>query len=226
MRIQTVPAPAPPAAPAAPAIPGPVIAGAPRNAPNEILDAFREQRSELRDQLERLENQRNDLRQEAQQAQATGADKTGIEARIVAIDARIAGLDKQIAEADLNVARAAAVPGAVVPDPPEPPRSGPPEEFFVIMGIMIVFIAFPLAVAYARRIWKRTGQVVSAIPQEIYERFNRVDQAVDAIAVEVERIGENQRFLTRAIADEKSLGAGPAERVEVGQRDAEKQPRR
>jgi hypothetical protein len=41
-------------------------------------------------------------------------------------------------------------------------------------------------------------------------RLARVEQAVDAVAVEVERIGESQRFLTKVLTD-KSLPAGSGE---------------
>jgi hypothetical protein len=218
------PQPPTPPAPAA-AIVGspqaPIIGG---SDPSQVLQAFREQRSELRDQLGRLESQRRDLSRQLQQPTVGGANQTGLEARIASIDARIAAVDKQIAEADMAVARSAAIPGAVIPDPPEPPRRGPPEEFWVFLGFLTVLVVFPLTIAYARRIWRRGAQIVSAIPQEIYDRFNRVDQAIDSVAIEVERIGEGQRFLTRVVADQqRSLGAGPAERVEAPEREPARQ---
>jgi hypothetical protein len=42
---------------------------------------------------------------------------------------------------------------------------------------------------------------------EIAERVNRIETAVDATAIEVERISEGQRFTTRLLADR---GATPA----------------
>jgi hypothetical protein len=38
-------------------------------------------------------------------------------------------------------------------------------------------------------------------------RLQRVEQAMDAVAVEIERVGESQRFLTKVLTD-KSLNAG------------------
>jgi hypothetical protein len=73
----------------------------------------------------------------------------------------------------------------------------------------------PIALAYARRIWKKGVQTVAEIPQDIYERFNRIDQAIDSVAVEVERIGENQRYVTKVVNEQRGLGAGPAERVDA-----------
>ena len=210
--MQQPPIPPPPAVPSTPVIVGGgSLLGAD---PSQVLEAFRQQRGELRDQLERLEGQRENLVEELQTL-PEGA-RAGIQARIAAIDARIASVDKAIADADASVARAAAVPGAVVPEPPPPERSGPPEEFFVFLMVLTVFIGVPLAIAYARRIWRKSVTTVAAIPQEIYERFSRIDQAIDSVAVEVERIGENQRYVTKLVADQqRAVGAGPAERIEV-----------
>ncbi|HMC54786.1 MAG TPA: hypothetical protein VKH19_06400, partial [Gemmatimonadaceae bacterium] len=132
--------------------------------------------------------------------------------------------ETQLAAADANVARAAAVPGAIVIPPPMK-REGPPEEFYVLSGLFVFVVLFPLAIAYARRIWRRGAQVVTQIPQEIYERFSRLDQSIDAIAVEVERIGEGQRYLTRLHGDQqRSVGPGAAERVQmpVGEKERQK----
>ena len=203
------PTPAPPA----PAAPAPVIAGGFRADPSQVLQGYREQRGELRDQLDRLENQRENLTEQLVNA-PDGAAKAGIQARIAAIDARIASVDKALADADASVARAAAVPGAVIPEPPEPIRNGPPEEFFVFLMVLVLFVGMPIAVAYARRIWKKSVTTVTAIPQEIYDRFNRIDQAIDSVAVEVERIGEGQRYVTKLVND-RAIGAGPAEPVKA-----------
>ena len=37
--------------------------------------------------------------------------------------------------------------------------------------------------------------------QELSDKIDRVGQAVEAVALEVERIGESQRFLTRVLSD-------------------------
>jgi len=60
--------------------------------------------------------------------------------------------------------------------------------------------------AYLRRIRRKDAYV----PAERYDdhRLARIEQAVDAIAIEVERVAESQRFLTRLQterADERVL---------------------
>lgn len=98
--------------------------------------------------------------------------------------------------------------------------------FFGAMAFIIV--GLPLARAFARRMDRR-GESASA--SEITPRLDRIEQAVEAIAIEVERVSEGQRFTTRAIADLRGLpganavpgwpaGAreGQPERVPVGER--------
>lgn len=211
----------PPTPPQGPVIVGPVEI---RGSPNAIYQAFRNQREELGNQVDRLEDQRRDLSEQLRNPMVNDQDKKGLELRIGQIDQRILALEKQIEAADGAVAKAASVPGAVVPPPPYV-RNGPPEEVFVLSGIFMLVVLLPLTIAYARRIWRRGAAAVMAIPQEIYDRFARVDQSLDAIAIEVERIGEGQRFLTRLHTEQQALGAGPAERIKAADRERERQGR-
>jgi hypothetical protein len=220
----------PPVSPTpAPNPPNPGIPGAPyvfsppgRDAdPAAVLRGARAQREELREQLSRLEERRGELSQQLRQAE--GADRGGIERRIAEIDQRISEVDKQLAAAELSVARAAAIPGAIVPDPPE--RQEAPPEAPVIFGVVFtMFVIFPLTIAYARRIWRRSAASVAELPKVIADRLTRLDQAVDTIAIEVERISEGQRFLTKVMTDAnagRALGAGPAQPLEVEARESE-----
>jgi hypothetical protein len=74
--------------------------------------------------------------------------------------------------------------------------------FFVMMGFIIV--GLPLARAFARRMDRR-GETGSA--SEISPRLDRIEQAIEAIAIEVERVSEGQRYTTKAIADLRGLPA-------------------
>ncbi len=74
--------------------------------------------------------------------------------------------------------------------------------FFVMMGFIIV--GLPLARAFARRMDRR-GETGSA--SEITPRLDRIEQAVEAIAIEVERVSEGQRYTTKAISDLRGLPA-------------------
>ena len=72
--------------------------------------------------------------------------------------------------------------------------------FFFTMAFIIV--GLPIARAFARRM-DRKGGGAAQIPTEVSNQLAHLNQAVDAIAVEVERISEGQRFTTRLLSEQK-----------------------
>jgi hypothetical protein len=171
----------------------------------DVYQGFRAARRELRSQLEALQSQRDEITSELTNSSTVGVDKKGLETRLTQVDQRIADLDKAIADADAQVAKAAAVPGATV-EPPSPPRSGPPEEVWVLGGMFMVIVLLPMSIAYARRIWRRSAKIVTTIPKELMDKLAQVEQTVEASAIEIERIGEGQRFMTRLFTEVPAQG--------------------
>jgi hypothetical protein len=43
------------------------------------------------------------------------------------------------------------------------------------------------------------------IPSEVSARLERIEQAIDSVALEVERISEGQRFTTKLLSEGKSV---------------------
>jgi hypothetical protein len=66
--------------------------------------------------------------------------------------------------------------------------------------IAVIIIGLPLARAFARRM-DRKG--VAQMPNEVSAQLAQLNQAVDAIALEVERISEGQRFTTRLLSEQR-----------------------
>jgi hypothetical protein len=94
-------------------------------------------------------------------------------------------------------------------------------EFFATMTMMGLGFAlvFPMVRAWSRRIEAR-GKAPALNSSAMNDpRLERMEQAIDAIAIEVERIAEAQRFQTRLLserASERALGAGdPLRRSEI-----------
>jgi len=165
-----------------------------------VYQGYRAQVRELNDQMNDLEGTRSGLGRQLEQLPTSSNARPGLEQRIAAIDARIIAVDKQIGDANVQLAKAAAVPGAAV-EPPRAPQTGPPEEFVMSALFITGALLLPLSIAYARRIWRRSSGPITPFPKEIGERLGRVEQSVDATALEVERIGEGQRFLTRLFTE-------------------------
>jgi hypothetical protein len=156
-------------------------------------------RRELNNQRDHLRDTRRSVAEQLRNPMVEGADRKGLEREITTLDDRIAALDKDIAAANARVAATALVPGAVVEEQHD--RGGPPEEVYILSGLFFVLVLFPLSAAAAMRLMRRGKAAIMALPQEMLDRFTRLDQAVDAMAVEVERIGESQRFVTRLMSE-------------------------
>jgi hypothetical protein len=134
------------------------------------------------------------------------------------IDSRISAVDQMLAANAAQLSQAAAIPGAVIEQPPTRViRQGPPEEAYFLATVFMVITLLPLSIAWARRIWRRSAAVVTAFPRELADRLQRIEQGLEATAVEVERIGEGQRFLTRLFTEgegARAIGAGAAQPIE------------
>jgi chromosome segregation ATPase len=209
--IQQTPTPSP--APTAP-----VLAAGARSAPSAsaIYEGFKAQRRELNNQLDELQSTRREITSQMEDVSAGSTEHKALETRMTDIDSRIATVDHMLASNAAQTAQAAAIPGAVV-EPPPFVRQGPPEEAYVVGTIFMFIVFLPLSIALARRVWRRSAAVVTSFPKEITERLSRMEQAVEATAVEVERIGEGQRFLTRLFTEGEGarvIGAGAAQPLE------------
>lgn len=64
---------------------------------------------------------------------------------------------------------------------------------------IICVIGIPLVRAYSRRMDAESKN--PRIPGEISSRLERIEQAIEAVAIEVERISEGQRFTTRLLSE-------------------------
>ena len=207
----------------APARAGTAVSEITRNASAaDVYTAARNSRKELRNQLESLEGKRSELVQELSDNETADAAKSGLTARIKDLDTRISAADQAIAQADAAVAAAASVPGAVV-EPPPYQRQGPPDEVFAIPIVFTVAVLMPIAIAYARRIWKRGATVIAPVPREVQEKLEQLTDTVESIGLEIERIGEGQRFITKVFTETNArlLNQGPAQPIAVPQRGGE-----
>jgi hypothetical protein len=83
-----------------------------------------------------------------------------------------------------------------------------------LLIVPVTAIGWPLARAAAKRM--EQGAQHPRIPADVSARLERMEQAIDSIAVEVERISEGQRFTTKLLSERTSSvappGAPPPER--------------
>jgi hypothetical protein len=105
-------------------------------------------------------------------------------------------------------------PGTPMTEPPSRPLLGPEEIMAISTGGFLLL--FPFTIVLARRLWVRGGP--RQVDLEDSPRLQRIEQAVESIAVEVERIGEAQRFTTKLLAERQDAAARltPVSRREPG----------
>ncbi|HEX6059387.1 MAG TPA: hypothetical protein VFZ11_10270 [Gemmatimonadaceae bacterium] len=217
-----------PAPPAPPGPPTPVsvvvgggqattISGLPIPVTREEVAALRARRGELSSQLISATNRRDELAE--QMLESVGAAREGIEQRIRLLDQRILQLEADIAETgqQLTASGAALTTSSRQADVPFGEFSSGQ-----LTGISIVFILFvlaPIIVTLGLRMLRRPSAPPHIPALDVMaSRMERLEHAMDAVAVEVERISEGQRFVTRLLGE----GQRPAEPVRIAEGAAQR----
>jgi hypothetical protein len=181
-----------------------VISGVPTTAAE--VRALKAQRSELSNQLESAASRRARLSKSLEGKQ--GADRAGIEARISVLDKRILQLESDIAETGRQLTMA---PSALVASTGSSIQfGGGGMDSSVAPVLFVLLVLAPMALSFSRFMWRRARVPAkpSASPDES-RRLERLEQGVDAIAIEVERISEGQRFVTRLLSEAHDGAAIP-----------------
>jgi hypothetical protein len=175
------------------------------------LEALKARRDELSSQLRSVDSRRSRLLSELRQTNDPAATK-GLEDRLALLDARQLQLESDIQQTGQQLSSAAA--GLIASTSDAPIVGGLGSKQVMALSILsIIFVFFPLAVGIGRAIFKRSARPgpPPAVFTETAQRLERLESSVDAIAVEVERISEGQRFVTKLLSESQpapALGAG------------------
>jgi len=230
----------PPQAPARPAPPvgtGP-LQGVPTTVPSQItvslgppgsdvitiptprtardIDALKARRDELSNQLQSVDSRRSKLISQLKQTSDPTAIK-GLESRLSLLDARQLQLESDIQQTGQQLTSPAA--GLLATTATQPAFAGLGQRDVMTLSVLsILFIFFPLAFGAARAMWKRSSRPgpAPAVFTETAQRLERLEASVDAIAIEIERISEGQRFVTKLLSEGQ-----PAPMLSAGQRTPE-----
>ncbi len=196
------------------------------------LDGLIAKRSELESQLRGLTDRRQEL---FSQRQRMGREEgRGHDNRMALIDEQTTRIEREVLS--LNTAIAEGM--ANVPYTGEATTSARPNRELIrevrngaedaVMGAMFGSAAGLLAIyvlwrGFRRFIWKRKPVPAPAAQAVVDQspRLEQLQQSVDVIALEVERISEAQRFLAKVLNERATaIGAGEAQPVSVKSRDA------
>ena len=190
------------------------------------LGELRAKANELKLRAVDLEVRKSQLG-EQRRRQAADVDPAPIERQQAAVEHELAStciqlesVNQQIDEiaAERDMARAFSLqnppaPAIAIAEPPGRPLLGSEEIMVLSSGGFMLLL--PFAIVLARRLWVRGGRR-EVLELENSPRLQRIEQAVEAIAVEVERIGEAQRFTTKLLAERQ---ADAVDRMPVTRRE-------
>jgi hypothetical protein len=199
-----------------------VIDGAPGagtiNIPMTSRDiaVIKARREELSNQLQSVDGRRSRLLSQLKQTNDPTAAK-GLQERLALLDARQLQLESDIAETGRQISSTPA--GMVATTGVGANFAGFGSGQLLALSIVaVIFVFAPLAIGFARTLWKRSNRPAPppAVFTEAAQRLERLESAVDAIAIEVERISEGQRFVTKLLSE-----AQPAPMLAAGERSAE-----
>jgi hypothetical protein len=209
--MQTTPAaqtPAPATTAGTPVIVTDGTAPIPIVAPKTVqeLRGLRAQRSELSSQLSSAANRRERLVRELNKTQP-GPARTGLEQRIAVLDKRMVQLESDISTTGQRLATPEA--GTLSTAEQQTSFGGLSRgDVRTISSLFIIFVLAPLALAAARNMWKRGNRPAPPPPDvENARKMEQLQQAVDTIAVEMERVSEGQRFVTRLLSEQQRIPA-------------------
>ncbi|MEO6878931.1 MAG: hypothetical protein ABI205_10645 [Gemmatimonadaceae bacterium] len=228
-------------APPAPTAPVVIVPGATSNVLS--VDELHQQIQVLTGQMAGLSAERSGLM--AQLRSGPVADRAGTVAELDRVNHQLALSTGQLANVRAQLEIRQTMQGTQAPRADVSPRVDPD----LMAGLAFAFIfavMMPIAIAYARRVWRGNPK---AEPPRLDElsgaRLERLEQAVDSIAIEIERVSEGQRFVTRVLSERvpegkaaaslgasvldgqdsplRALGAGPIEPIRMAERQAVRQ---
>lgn len=177
----------------------------------EDMQQLISRRDQLSDQLSSVTSRRdllvNDIRNSPD-----GAARTGLEDRMKVLDARILQLENDLAVTGQQIA---AAPGDLVRATEVAYRPRNPDGDFeegVAAGVFPTAGFFLLILGFRRWRRKRRGpKPAKKLNDENTQRLERLEQGMEAIAIEIERVSEGQRFVTKLLSDAPAMN----ERVRI-----------
>ena len=185
----------------------------------EQVRALLARRESLSDQLSSVSDRRHELAMELQET-PDGAARAGIEARLGLLDQRILQLETDLAKTGRELSAASPVTVAIM----EEGMSRPPGDHFddgMAVGGVSVLLACATFYFFARRRWKRALRSVPATTSADSGRLERLEQGMEAIAIEIERVSEGQRFVTRLLSESAPRSAaGDTQAIPVARSNA------
>lgn len=169
------------------------------------------QREEISDQLINVTSRRREIASEIVQTEDAGI-RTGLQDRLRLLDDRIVQLETDLAMTGRQLASA---PGEVMTASISQQQGvGSDFEEGLLIGGFFVLFFMGAAFWWMGRRWKKLmARPAGQLGNDATQRFERLEQGMDAIAIEIERVSEGQRFVTRLLSEAHSPAVPNAQRL-------------
>jgi hypothetical protein len=161
------------------------------------LDGLVARQGELQQQLNSLRAQQSELRRLGQSSDQAVRNATRSE--LTQVNMQVAQVRTSLASIQAEIRTRAGI--TVQPQDNNNNRRDVPGEAIAAMSVVFMLaVLMPISIAFARRIWRR-GSAPKPAEDVVSPRLDRLETAVDAIAIEIERISEGQRFTTKLLSE-------------------------
>ena len=168
------------------------------------VDALVRQRDEISNQLINVSERRQELVNELRSS-PDGVARTGLEDRVKIIDQRLIQLESDLATTGRALAGAPADLVAFSERDFRPPVNQPNGDWEEGIAFGTFFTLLGMGVIYGFRRWRRRKNPrprQNELPSDSAQRLERLEQGMEAIAIEIERVSEGQRFVTKLLSEQ------------------------
>lgn len=159
------------------------------------------QRHQLNEQLDQVTERRDNIIEQLRSAPEPA--QKGLQDELNLLDARVIQIQTQLATVGNEISQASP-PLITMAEEPSTPRD---DQFGsgVAAGVGGTFAVMSILFFFGFRRWRRSAR--KRAPHMLSadsERLQRLEQGMEAVAIEVERISEGQRFVTKLLSESRS----------------------
>jgi hypothetical protein len=173
------------------------------------VEALQTRKQELTEELANVSARRHELSEEIRVA-PDGASRTGLEARLRLMDQRILQLETDIGTTSKQLSSTPAEVLAIAQSDNPPPDNDGSFGEGLAAGLVPLLSLLAIVTLWRRYKRRRRGGIATSkenLVAESNQRLERLEHGMEAIAIEIERVSEGQRFVTRLLSEQAPVGA-------------------
>lgn len=174
---------------------------------HDDMMALLQQRRVVSEQLDEATSRRDKLMNRILGAPESA--KPGLQAQLNVLSDRIVQLESNLNVIGQEIAGASPSLMSMAAEPSPPTKDASFAEGAAAFGVPI-FLIMSMFYVFQRRRWKREARwSQSALPAVDSDRLQRLEHGMEAMAIEVERISEGQRFVTKLLTESRTTEPAP-----------------